>query len=115
MGRRRGDDERIYDDDGQGPIPLDPVNVLAGIAPGLELTADDLPAGIAGAETASEATISVEEVGRMLRVSEVTIRRLIRTAIIRPVMRDGEARIPLRQVQAYEAGVHRRRPDKPGE
>jgi hypothetical protein len=115
MGRRRGDDERIYDDDGQGPIPLDPVNLLAGIAPGLELTADDLPAGIAGAQAPTEATISVEDLGRMLRVNEATIRRLIRTAVIRPVLVDGQARVPQSQVDAYQAGVHRRRPDKPGE
>jgi excisionase family DNA binding protein len=114
MGRRR-DDGRLYENDGRGPIPLDPVNVLAGIAPGLELTADDLPVGIAGNDEPAEALLTVEELGRMLRVGENTIRRLIRTAVIRPVLVGGEARIPRSQVEAYQASLHRGSPDKPGE
>ena len=55
MGRKR-EDRRLYEDDGKGPIPLDPVSLLAGLAPGLELTADDLPPGIAGNERAEEAS-----------------------------------------------------------
>jgi excisionase family DNA binding protein len=113
MGRR--DDGRLYEDGAQGPIPLDPVNLLAGIAPGVELTADDLPPGIAGNDQAEEAMVTVEEVGRMLRVNENTIRRLIRTAVIRPVLVNGEARIPRSQVEAYRIGLHRSSPDKPGE
>jgi excisionase family DNA binding protein len=113
MGRR--DDGRLYEDGGQGPIPLDPVNLLAGIAPGVELTADDLPPGIAGNDQAEEAMVTVEEVGRMLRVNENTIRRLIRTAVIRPVLVNGAARIPRSQVEAYRTGLHRSSPDKPGE
>ena len=114
MGRRR-DDERLYEKDGRGPIPLDPMSVLAGIAPGLELTADDLPPGIAGNTEAAEALLTVEELGRMLRVGEQTIRRLIRTAVIRPVVVDGQTRIPQSQVDAYRATLHRGGPDKPGE
>ena len=114
MGRRR-DDGRLYEDDGRRPIPLDPVNVLAGIAPGLELGADDLPAGIAGNAEGAEALLTVEELGRILRVGEHTIRRLIRTAVIRPVLVDGEARIPRSEVEAYQSGLHRSSPEKPGE
>jgi hypothetical protein len=114
MGRRR-EDQRLYEDGGKGPIPLDPVDLLAGIAPGLELTADDLPAGIAGNERAEEAMVTVEELGRMLRVNETTIRRLIRTAVIRPVLVNGQPRIPQSQVDACRASLHRASPEKPGE
>jgi excisionase family DNA binding protein len=115
MGRRRNEEGRLYGDEARGPIPHDPVNLLAGIGPGLELAADDLPAGVAGNERASEAFLTVEELGRMLRVGETTIRRLIRTAVIRPVLVDGSPRIPRSQVEAYRAGLHRSSPDKPGE
>ena len=114
MGRKR-EDRRLYDDDAKAPIPLDPVNLLAGLAPGLELTADDLPAGIAGNEQAEEAMVTVEDLGRMLRLNESTIRRLIRTAVIRPVLIDGQPRIPQSQIDACRAGLHRSSPDKPGE
>ena len=113
--RRRREDGRLYEDDGKGPIPLDPVHLLAGIGPGLELTADDLPPGIAGNDQAEEAMVTVEELGRMLRVNENTIRRLIRTAVIRPVLVNGEARIPQSQIDACHASLHRGSPDKPGE
>jgi len=43
MGRgRRGGDQR----EREAPIPLDPVDLLAGLAPGVELQTDDLPPGI---------------------------------------------------------------------
>ncbi|HWP66105.1 MAG TPA: helix-turn-helix domain-containing protein [Candidatus Limnocylindria bacterium] len=113
--RRKREDRRLYEGDGKTPIPLEAVHVLAGLAPGMELTADDLPPGIAGNETAEEAMVTVEELGRLLRVSESTVRRLIRTAVIRPVLVDGQPRVPLRQVEACRAGLHRNSPDKPGE
>lgn len=113
MRRRR--DDRLYEDAGRGPIPLDPVNLLAGIGPGIELAADDLPPGIAGNEQPAEAMVTVEELGRLLRVNESTLRRLIRTAVIRPVLVGGELRIPRSQIEAYRAGIHRRSSDKPGE
>jgi hypothetical protein len=115
MGRRR-EDRRLYEDDGKAPpVPLDAVHLLAGLAPGLELTADDLPPGIAGNPRAEEAMVSVEELGRMLRVGENTIRRLIRTAVIRPVLVDGQPRVPQSQIDACRASLHRPTPDKPGE
>jgi hypothetical protein len=114
MGRRR-EDRRLYEDGGKGPIPLEPVDLLAGLAPGLELTADDLPPGIAGNPRTEEAMVTVEELGRMLRVNENTVRRLIRTAVIRPVLVNGQARVPQSQIDACRAGMHRRSPDKPGE
>lgn len=114
MGRRR-EDRRLYEDDGKAPIPLDPVHLLAGLAPGLELTADDLPPGIAGNPRAEEAMVTVEELGRMLRVNESTVRRLIRTAVIRPVLVDGQPRVPQSQIDACRASLHRSSPEKPGE
>lgn len=117
MGRDREDADRaktLREDDGD-PIALGPVNVLAGIGSGLELTTDPLPAGIAGAETEQEAYVSVDELGRMLRVGEASIRKLIRTAVIRPVMVDGKIRIPLKDIQAYRASANRGAPGKPGE
>ena len=115
MGRDREDEVRTLPEDDGDPIPLDPVNVLAGIGSGLELTADPLPAGIAGNETTEEAYVTVEELGRMLRVGEPSIRKLIRTAVIRPVLQDGKIRIPLRDIEAYRASMERGTPDKPGE
>jgi len=117
MGRNRdGHDEvRTLPEDDGDPIPLDPLNVLAGIGAGLELTTDPLPAGIAGATAEQEAYVSVEELGRMLRLGEASIRKLIRTAVIRPVIDDGKIRIPLKDIQAYRASVGRGSPGKPGE
>jgi hypothetical protein len=114
MGRRR-EDRRLYENDGKAPVPLDAVQLLAGLAPGLELTADDLPSGIAGNPRAEEALVTVEELGRILRVGESTIRRLIRTAVIRPVLVDGQPRIPQSQIDACRTSLHRSSPDKPGE
>ena len=114
MGRRR-EDGRLYENDGRGPIPLDPVNVLAGIAPGLELTADDLPAGIAGNEEASEAMLTVEELrphvagGREHHPPPHSDRRHPACA------RRRRSAYPRSQVEAYQAGLHRSSPEKPGE
>ena len=117
MGRNRedGDGARTRPEDDGDPIPLDPVNVLAGIGSGLELTTDPTPAGIAGATAEQEGYVSVEELGRMLRLGEASIRKLIRTAVIRPVIDDGKIRIPLKDIQAYRASVSRGAPGKPGE
>src|SRR5437899_3257173 len=38
------------------PLPVRAVNLLAGIAPGVDLGADDLPAGVAEAEATTPAT-----------------------------------------------------------
>jgi hypothetical protein len=53
-GRVEVDDEegaakRATDRKQAPPIPLEPVNLIAGLAPGVELVVDDLPAGVAGA------------------------------------------------------------------
>ncbi len=89
------------------PIPLEPVDLLAGIAPGVELCADD---SIASDEP-DDATVSVAEVGRMLRSGDATLRRLIRSPGIRPSppRPDAPPRDPMR------AGVPPRTPEKPGE
>ena len=66
------------------PLPLEPVDLLAGLAPGLVLEADDVPEGIAGAEERTPATASVDEIGRMLRSGDSTLRRLVRGRAIQP-------------------------------
>lgn len=93
---------------GVPPIPLDPIDLLAGIGPGVELEADDLPAGVAGAETTEAAIITVDELGRQLRSGDPTIRRLIRTPMMKPVARaEGDDPVAIRE-PAHD-------PDKPGE
>jgi hypothetical protein len=96
--------------DSQAPIPLDAVSLLAGIAPGLELDATVSPDGRLGPVE----TVSVEEVGRLLRCSEATVRRLIRTAVLRPVG-IGERQVRRTDVESYRQSLHRRAPGKPGE
>ena len=94
----------------RGPIPLDTVHVIAGIAPGLELESTLSPDG----SVPSVGTVSVDEVGRLLRCSEATVRRLIRTAVLRPVG-VGERVVRRSDVDSYWASLHRRIPGKPGE
>jgi hypothetical protein len=88
-----------------------PVDLLAGLAPGVELEADDLPPGIGDDEStgSSRAVITVGEAGRQVRAGDGTIRRMIRGRDIVP--RDGEPRAG----DVARAGVLPRTPDKPGE
>jgi hypothetical protein len=73
-----------------GPIiPLEPVDLLAGIAPGVILHADDVPVDPDTPPGEDDAITSVADVGKMLRSGDDTIRRLIRTAGIEPLA-DGE-------------------------
>ena len=93
-----------------GPIPLDPLSLITGIAPGITLestvsTDGSMPAA---------ATVSVDEVGRLLRCSEATVRRLIRTAVLRPVG-VGERCVRRSDVESYRQSLHRRVPGKPGD
>ena len=97
------------------PIPLDPVNLLAGLAPGLELMVDDLPAGVAGADESQPMTVTVDEIGRLLRCSEATVRRLIRTAVLRPIVVDGKIRVRRSELDAYRTTLGIGTPDKPSE
>jgi hypothetical protein len=95
----------------EAPIPLSAVDLLAGLAPGVELAADDLPAGIGGDDAVCEpspTTMTVAEAGRQVRAGEGTIRRLIRTPVLRPETRAGA-------VEPDRAGVLPRSPEKPGE
>ena len=97
------------------PIPLDPVNLLAGLAPGLELVVDDLPAGVAGADETQPMTVTVDEIGRLLRCSEATVRRLIRTAVLRPIVVDGQIRVRRAELDAYRTTLGIGTSDKPSE
>src|SRR5213594_626886 len=69
------------------PIPLGSVDLLAGLAPGVELAADDLPPGIdaeAGSPVPEPASLTVAEAGRLIRAGDGTVRRLIRTPLLAP-------------------------------
>jgi excisionase family DNA binding protein len=57
-------------------------------------------------------TVSVEEVGRLLRCSEATVRRLIRTTVLRPVG-VGEHHVRRSDVQSYRESLWRPRRDHP--
>jgi len=95
------------------PIALEPVDLLAGLAPGVELHADDLPPGIDEESSATAplpATLTVAEAGRLIRSGDGTIRRLIRTTLLGPEKRSaGEG------ADTDRAGVLPRTPGKPGE
>jgi len=97
------------------PIPLDATSLLAGIGPGVALEADPLPAGVADSPTAEEALVGLDELGRMLRCGEATIRRLIRTAVLRPVAREGRVGVRRADVEQYLAAAAARSARKPGE
>lgn len=90
------------------PIPLDAIDLLAGLASGLELEADALPAGVVESDESEPAIATANDIGRLLRQAEPTVRRLIRTPGIEPTAapRDDE---PL------PSPFHPGTPDKPGE
>ena len=111
MGKRRSKRPSQH----EVPLPAEPLNLVAGIAPGLELGADHLPAGIASAEETAPATVSVEEIGKMLRCGDATVRRLIRSGALGTVKEQGKVRVRRSDALAYRAGVLPRTPDKPGE
>ncbi len=93
------------------PIPLDPVDLLAGLAPGVELHADDAPAGVdAEVPDPVPARLTVADAGKLVRAGESTIRRLIRSPALRPIQ-PGERR----DGQPDRAGVLPRTRGKPGE
>jgi hypothetical protein len=108
--RRRPARRRVV----EPPIPLDAVDLLAGLAPGVALHADDLPPGIdeeAPSEHATPARVTVAEAGKMIRAGDDTVRRLIRTDVLRPV----DPARPRRFGDVGRAGVPPRGSGKPGE
>ena len=112
-GQRRPRMRPVTDDGADAPLPLDTVDPPAGIAPGVQLEADDPPDGLHDADDPDAIGVtSVAAVGRMLRSDDTTIRRLIRTDGIGP-RDDGTAAAS--EVEPERAGVPPRSPDKPGE
>jgi hypothetical protein len=97
------------------PLPLSPIELLAGLGPDVELLADDLPPGIAGTSPdggPTPAMTTVAEAGKLLRAGDATVRRLVRT---RGVLAGSRDPIP-RAAERDRAGVlPRTTPDKPGE
>jgi hypothetical protein len=107
--RRRGRSPRPRS---ERPIPLAPVDLLAGLAPGILLHADDLPPGVAsGGEASTPATTTVAETGKLVRSGDRTVRRLIRT----PVLAVEGGVDASRAADTERAGVLPRTRDKPGE
>jgi len=99
-------------DGAEAPLPLDAVDLLAGIAPGVQLEADDPPECVPDADCPDAVGVtSVGEVGRMLRSDDTTIRRLIRTDGIAP----GDGTAAVLGLEPERAGVPPRTPEKPGE
>ena len=112
MGRgRRGGDRR----EREVPIPLDPVDLLAGIAPGVELHADELPPDADTPLEDDAAVVSVAEVGKMLRSGDDTIRRLIRTPGLSAPPPDAETADEDERPEIERAGVVPRSRTRPGE
>jgi excisionase family DNA binding protein len=98
------------------PIPLSPLDLLAGIAPGVELHADEVPSSVDVDKEDGAATMSVAEAGKILRCGDATIRRLIRTAVLRPVEEGDGSRLRRQDVQDLaRAGVLPRSRERPGE
>ena len=101
------------------PIPLTALDLLAGLAPGVELHADDLPPGIdpdCEVDAAQVATMTVADAGKLLRCGVATIRRLIREAVLRPVQGVDGPRVRRTDVEALQrAGVLPRSAKRPGE
>src|SRR5262249_47271601 len=101
------------------PIPLTALDLLAGLAPGVELHTDDLPAAVdpeGELDVAQAATMTVADAGKMLRCGETAIRRLIRGAVLRPVPTVDGRRVRRSDVEALQrAGVLPRSARRPGE
>jgi hypothetical protein len=92
------------------PIPLEPVDLLAGLAPGVELHADGLPEE---GDDSERVTATVAEAGRMIRAGEGTVRRLIRTTVLKPATAAHTDQSPVEDED--RAGVVPRTRERPGE
>jgi len=98
---------------GAVPIPLDPVDLLAGLASGVELFADDLPPDVDADAEDDAAVTSVAEVGKLLRSGDDTVRRLIRTPGLAPRAAADAPGVP--EIEPERAGVVPRTRTRPGE
>ena len=109
MGERRRSTTRSR---GEAPIPLEPVDLLAGLAAGVELQADDVPALLAERSgPPAPALTTVAAAGKLLRTGDATVRRLIRSAAIEPT----PTRSRRRRRDVDRAGVVPRSRSRPGE
>lgn len=109
MGRRRTRGGGATGDERTPPFPIAPVDLLAGIGPGVELHAD--APDVDSTEHVDPATTTVAETGKLLRSGDSTIRRLIRTAVLRPAESSGDEPPP----EPERAGVVPRTRRRPGE
>lgn len=114
MGRRRGTGRTEATGGGQtAPFPITPLDLLAGIGPGVELHAGEPDGDVTaeGGDPRQPVTTTVAETGKLLRAGDSTIRRLIRTPVLRPAERGDDEPSP----EPERAGVVPRTPRRPGE
>jgi hypothetical protein len=100
------------------PLPLEPIDLLAGLAPGVDLLPDGSLAATgaaAGEDGGVDAGVTVAELGRMLRSGDATIRRLIRTPVLRPAPARPGGEAARGSVDIDRAGVPPRTRERPGE
>ena len=94
------------------PLPVTPLDLLAGLGEGVELHADgSLDAPDASDDAAAPATTTVAETGKLLRSGDSTVRRLIRTSVLRPAAPSDEEPA----LEPERAGVLPRTRERPGE
>lgn len=97
------------------PIPLEPVDLLAGLAPGVELRADEMSSDVEGRPGDGSVVATVAEVGKLVRSGEGTIRRLIRSPGLRPLAPGEESPDADDDAEVERAGVVPRTRTRPGE
>jgi len=108
MGRRRRREPT-----GDEPIPAEPVDLLAGLAPGVELLADDPAAARTGRPPRRRrpAVTTVADAGKLVRSGDATVRRLIRT----PLLAADRAASDASDDEPDRAGVVPKTRERPGE
>ena len=100
---------------GGRPIPLDPVDLLAGLAPDVELRADQVSSDVEGRPGDGSMVATVAEVGKLVRSGEETIRRLIRSPGLRPLAPGEKPPDADEGTEVERAGVVPRTRTRPGE
>jgi hypothetical protein len=105
-------EKRVRKPSGPTPIPLEPVDLLAGLAPGVELETDTAPPAAGSEPDSGPMVATVAEVGKLVRAGEEIIRRLIRSPGVRPTEAEDPDEPPL---EPDRAGVVPRTRERPGE
>jgi hypothetical protein len=114
-GRAGVDDDEVASGAGgaQAGAPadlLDRVNLLAGLLPAKSSSAT---AGRRPAPTTQPMTVTVDD--RRFCAAAGVVRRLIRTAVLRPIVIDGQIRVRRAELDSYRTTLGIGTPDKPSE